>query len=156
MLIDLLTQLTLTSAKRDEFITWIQDITGNLKDSQGRRLQFQEWLDKQQDNKKSGKKGNQNNRKKFNQWLTDNCKKPFEEYVLNQYPTHQTIWNLLHEAKQKELVTEDAMRALILFREVVLDTFLLLDQDHDQKLRKLTLDQEGQWGEGDLCENIIQ
>lgn len=39
---------------------------------------------------------------------------------------------------------------LLHFREVTYDIFLLLDEDHDQKLRCTTLDQQGEWCQGDI------
>ena len=39
---------------------------------------------------------------------------------------------------------------LIYYRETMLDAFLLLDEDHDQKLRKLTIDEDKKWIKGDI------
>ena len=75
---------------------------------------------------------------KFSVWLNE-MKKPMEEYVLNQFPTHQIIWDLLFEARSKDLLNAEMLNYLLYYRETMLDAFLLLDEDHDQKLRKLTL-----------------
>ena len=38
--LDFLNQLQKVSGNKNDFIMWIQDITGSLEDSRGRRLQF--------------------------------------------------------------------------------------------------------------------
>ena len=104
---------------------------------------------KDRKNNGNNKKGQRNNRKKFSEWL-DKQKKPHEDYILNQYPSHQTIWNLLYQAQELGFISKDGIECLLCFREITLDTFLLLDSDHDQRLRKLTLKENGEWVEGDI------
>lgn len=145
--------------QKNLYLCRLQDLTGIMADNPLRREQFYEWKPKYEKLAKTKYLTNEENpdfddETKFNIWLRGFCEKPPEEEQINLHWTHQQIWKLLYDAKNKNFISAQSIGDLLHYREVLYDMFLICDQDHDNKLRKYVVDEQLRWHDGDFDEEF--
>ena len=75
----------------------------------------------------------------------DQFQKWMKERHASDEDSHKAIWTRLDDAEKEGLVSAQTLADFLHFREIVFDTFHLLDQDGDNKLRLVTVDTNLDW-----------